>query len=55
MATFPEADTRLYKEMFVCRRCESKQRFPIAKILSGKASCRKCSYKNFRPVRKRAK
>lgn len=55
MAVFPEAEARLYKNVFVCRRCESKIRVPMGKILAGKGTCRKCSSNRLRPVRKIAK
>lgn len=55
MATFPEAEARLYKNVFVCKRCESKTKVPISKILAGKGVCRKCGYDRLRPVRKIAK
>lgn len=51
MATFPEAMNRLYKNMYVCRKCETKTRVPINKILAGKGVCRKCGHKGLRIVR----
>ena len=55
MGTFPEAENRLYKNIYVCRICESKTRIPINKILAGKGVCRSCGSKKLRPVRKRSK
>lgn len=55
MGTFPEAEARLYGSVYVCRKCESKIKVPINKILGGKGVCRKCSSKNLRPVRKKSK
>ncbi|MFW5704695.1 MAG: hypothetical protein ACOCXG_02525 [Nanoarchaeota archaeon] len=55
MATFPEAENRLYKDVYVCRRCESKFKVPINKVLAGKAVCRNCDSKQVRIVRKKSK
>ena len=55
MAVFPEAEARLYKNVFVCKKCEAKTKVSIGKVLAGKASCRACSSKLLRPVRKRTK
>jgi len=52
MAKFPEADVRLFKNVFVCRRCKSKTRAPNLKILAGKITC-KCGSHAFRPLRKK--
>ena len=54
MATkLPEAQARLYKNMFVCQNCKTKMRAEARKILEGKIRCRNCLKKNFRPVRKK--
>ena len=55
MAIFPEADARLFDRVYVCRRCESKTKIPISKVLNDKGVCRKCSGKDLRPVRKISK
>lgn len=55
MATFPEAEARLFGSIYVCRKCESKIRVPIGKVLAGKGVCRKCKSKQLRPVRKISK
>ena len=55
MATFPQAEARLFESIYVCRKCEAKTRVPISKVLAGKAVCRKCSCKQMRPVRRRSK
>jgi formylmethanofuran dehydrogenase subunit E len=53
MATrFPEAQKRLFHNVFVCKKCKSKQRSTMHKILEGKMLCKKCGGKAFRPVRK---
>lgn len=53
MVRFPEAQARMYKDMFVCRKCKSRQRSPPQKVLQKKVSCRKCGSKALRPVRKK--
>jgi len=54
MATkIPAAQNRLYKNAFVCKECKHKMKLEPLKILTGKARCRKCGKKDFRPVRKK--
>lgn len=54
MATkLPATQARLFKNVFVCKNCKSKIRADPRKILEGKARCRKCLKKAFRPVRKK--
>jgi len=55
MASFPEAEARLFKNVYVCRKCESKIKIPISKVLAGKGVCRKCNSKQLRPIRKISK
>ena len=53
MAKIPEAQARLFKNVFVCKKCKSKIRAEPKKILEGKVKCRKCKGKAFRPLRKK--
>ena len=53
MVKFPEADLRLIRGMFVCRKCKSKIRAQNIKISQGKVGCRKCGSRALRPVRKK--
>ena len=53
MAKFPEAKTRLEQNMFVCKDCKTKFRAQKMKVIQGKVSCRKCSSKSIRTVRKK--
>jgi ribosomal protein L40E len=53
MVKFPEAEGRLLKNLFVCRKCKSKIRATVLKVMAGKVKCRKCSGKALRPVRKK--
>jgi len=48
MVKFPEAQARLFKNVFVCKRCKTVKRAPIMKVLKGEISCRKCSSKKLR-------
>jgi len=53
MVKFEEAEVRLFKNIFVCRRCKSKIRAPSLKVIAGKVACRKCGAKALRPVKKK--
>lgn len=53
MAKFPEANARLFKNIFVCKRCKSKIRAPNIKVIEGRVKCRKCDYNALRPKRKK--
>jgi hypothetical protein len=53
MVKFPEAEARLYKNVFVCRDCSIKTRAPNLKVLAHKITCKKCGGHVFRPVRKK--
>jgi len=52
MAKIPETQARLFKNIFVCKKCKSKLRSNMNKILQKKVKCRKCQGKAFRPLRK---
>ena len=54
MATkIPAAQTRLFKNVFVCRRCKAKIRGDPVKIKERIIKCRRCQGKVFRPVKKK--
>ena len=53
MVKFPEADTRLFKNKFVCRKCKGVTKTNNMKVIAGKVSCRKCSGKALRVKRKK--
>jgi len=54
MATkLPAAQARLFKNMFVCKKCKAKIRADPRKILEKKIRCRKCLKREFRPIRKK--
>ncbi len=53
MSKFEEAETRLFKNIFVCRKCKSKMRAPSLKVAAGKINCRKCGSRVLRPIKKK--
>ncbi len=53
MAKILEAQNRLFKNVFVCKECQSKMRSDPQKILKGKVKCRKCNKNAFRPLKKK--
>jgi len=52
MGKIPEAQNRLFKNVFVCKNCKTKIKADAQKILKGKVRCRKCGKKSFRPIKK---
>jgi ribosomal protein L40E len=53
MAKIEEASNRLFKNIFVCKNCQTKVKSEPQKILKGKVKCRKCKKKSFRPLKKK--
>jgi len=53
MAKIPEAQRRLFKNVYVCKKCKTKIRADPQKILKGKIKCRKCKRSAFRPLKKK--
>ena len=53
MAKILEASNRLFKNVFVCKNCQSKIKVDPQKILKGKVKCRKCKKGAFRPLKKK--
>ncbi len=49
----PEAQNRMFKNVFVCKSCSSKKRAEPLKVIEGKIKCRKCGKKAFRPIKKK--
>jgi ribosomal protein L40E len=48
VSKFPEAEKRLFSNVYVCRKCKAKIRTQNVK----NARCRKCKSKDLRPKRK---
>lgn len=55
MAKIEAAHSRLFKEVFVCRRCGSKLKASSRKISERKVRCRKCKSLALRPKSKKLK
>ena len=53
MAKVAAAQSRLFKNVFVCKKCRSKIKAESRKIITGKIKCRKCGGKAFRPKKKK--
>ena len=53
MVKFEEAENRMFKNIFVCKKCKSKIRAPNLKVFAGKINCRKCGSKALRTVKKK--
>jgi len=53
MVKFPEADARIFRNIFVCKKCKTKIRAPNIKIIEGNIKCRRCNSHAFRAVRKK--
>ena len=51
----PEAQNRLFHNVYVCKKCHTKMKADPLKILKGKVKCRKknCDSKAFRPLKKK--
>ena len=52
MAKFPEAQARLFHNVFVCKKCKTRTRTSMQKILQKKIICKRCGSKNFRAIKK---
>jgi len=53
MAKVAAAQARLFKNVFICRKCKSTMKADGRKIILGKIKCRKCGCTAFRPRRKK--
>ena len=53
MVKFPEADLRMFKNVFVCRNCKTKIKAPTLKVLAEKVTCKNCGGHRFRTLRKK--
>ncbi|MFH1424077.1 MAG: 50S ribosomal protein L40e [archaeon] len=52
MARFPEADARLFNDMYICMKCNARNRIDKRRIRLGKGSCRTCGSDALRPKRR---
>ena len=53
MVKFPEANARLFHNIFICKKCKTRMRSRPIKVIQRKLVCRGCGGKNFRVVRKK--
>lgn len=53
MAKIPEAMNRLFKNVFVCKNCQTKRKANVLQVLERKVKCRKCGKRTFRPLKKK--
>jgi len=53
MTKIPEAEARMFKDVFVCRNCKSVVRASTLKVLGGAVKCRKCGSRALRPKKKK--
>jgi len=53
MAKIAEAQQRLFKNVFICKKCKSKIKAEPKKILDGTVRCRKCKSREFRQIKKK--
>jgi ribosomal protein L40E len=53
MAKVAAAQSRLFKNIFVCKKCRAKIKADPRKIINGKIKCRKCGGRAFRPKKKK--
>lgn len=51
MVRFPEATARLFHNTFVCKKCKSRIKADVRKVLLKKISCRRCGGKSFRIIK----
>jgi len=52
---FKEAEARLFKNVYVCKRCKTKLRADPEDVRRGKVKCRKCGSKALRLKHKELK
>ncbi len=53
MVKIPVAQQRLFKNVFVCKKCKLKIRATPKQILEKKVKCRRCGGREFRLLRKK--
>tara|TARA_Y100000310_G_scaffold332594_1_gene408485 strand:+ start:309 stop:485 length:177 start_codon:yes stop_codon:yes gene_type:complete len=52
MAKFLEAMERMFKNVYVCKKCKTKKRTNPQRVIERKVKCRRCGSKQFRALRK---
>jgi len=51
MVRFPEADARIFDDVYICMRCNKRNRIDPRRVRLGKARCR-CGHTRLRPKRR---
>ncbi|MBU0958026.1 MAG: hypothetical protein KKF56_04430 [Nanoarchaeota archaeon] len=52
MAKIQAAQNRMFKNVFVCKKCGTKIKADSRKIIELKVKCRRCQRKAFRAIKK---
>ena len=52
MARFPEADARIFENVYICMKCNAKNRIDQRRIRLKKAKCRECGHDRLRAKRR---
>ena len=55
MAKFEATVGRLFRRIFICKKCKTKIRTDTARIIAGAIKCRRCECKAFRPIKSKSK
>ena len=55
MVKFDATSGRLFKRVFVCRKCKTKIKTDTMRIIAQSVKCRNCGGKAFRPIKSKAK
>lgn len=55
MAKFDATIGRLYRRVFVCKKCKGKIRTDMSRIAAGAVKCRTCQGKAFRVIKSKSK
>lgn len=55
MAKFEATVNRLFRRVFVCKKCKAKMRTDMSRIAAGSVKCRKCNGKAFRVIKSKSK
>jgi ribosomal protein L40E len=55
MAKFDAVSGRLFRRIFVCRKCKTKIRTDSMRVLAQSVKCRNCGGKAFRVIKSKAK
>ena len=54
-AKLPAAQKRMFKNVFVCKKCSQKIRTDPIRVVQRQVVCRRCSGRIFRPIKSKKK